>query len=158
MFFPTFLDGPTISYHLEKKTADDARAFCNGIGSNLYEPRNLSSNAFVTREAKAKGITQFWIGIRDVQTEDTFRYDSNGEQITWNNWKQGQPNNAGGGEDCTSVGVTKMATSNGNWNINIASSEAGLWWDQKCHFLKEFVCESSVKVVFIKNVFTWLFW
>ena len=111
------------------------------------------SENFCYNRSKGAGLTQFWVGIRDVQTQGTFRYDSNGEQITWNNWKEGQPNNFQGGEDCVAVGVTA-----GSGDTDVGTSEAGLWWDQKCHFLKEFVCESSGKVVFIKNVFTCLFW
>ena len=132
---------------MQKKTADDARAFCIGIGSKLFEPRDFPSNAFVTSEAKARGMSQFWIGIHDAQTEGEFRYDSNDEQMTWSNWKEGQPNSFGGGEDCISVGVTVRSYSNGSGETHIDSSEAGLWWDQKCHFLKAFVCESSGNVI-----------
>ena len=127
---------------MEKKTAEDAAAFCNGMGSKLFEPRDFPSNAFVTSEAKAIRMSQFWIGIRDVQTEGTFRYDSNAERITWNNWNSGQPNNEGG-EDCTIVTVTQYSNSNGNGKIDVNSSEAGQWWDTKCDFRKAFVCERA---------------
>ena len=131
---------------MEKKTAADARAFCNSIGSKLFEPRDLPTNAFVASEAKARGLSQFWIGVGDVQTESTFRYDSNDESITWNNWNKGQPNNYGVGEDCTAVGVTQISYSYGReWSheLNLDSSVIGQWWDQQCHNLKGFVCESS---------------
>ena len=129
-------------FQFEKKTVVEALAFCNSIESKLFEPKDLPSNAFVTTEAKARGLTQFWIGIRDVQTEGTFRYDSNAEQITWNNWNSGQPNNEGG-EDCTIVTVTQYSNSNGNGKIDVNSSEAGQWWDTKCDFQKAFVCERT---------------
>ena len=60
----------------------EALAFCNSIESKLFEPKDLPSNDFVTTEAKARGVSQFWIGIHDIQTEGTFRYDSNDDQIT----------------------------------------------------------------------------
>ena len=135
---------------MEKKTAADARAFCNGIGSKLFEPRDLPINAFVASEAKARGLSQFWIGVGDVQTEGTFRYDSNDDSITWNNWNKGQPNNYGVGEDCTAVGVTQISHSHSTGKYshehNLDSFEVGQWWDQQCLYLKAFICESAGNV------------
>ena len=128
-------------FQFEKKTVVQALAFCNSIGSKLFEPKDLPSNDFVTTEAKARGVSQFWIGIHDIQTEGTFRYDSNNESITWSNWNEGQPNDNGGGEDCTTVGVTQITWASGDQNID--SSHVGQWWDQQCHYLKAFVCEST---------------
>ena len=116
------LFGTTYSFQHEKKTAADARDFCSSIGSKLFEPKNLPSNAFVAHEAKAKGISQFWIGIHDLQREDVFRYDSNDEEVTWKNWNSDQPNNNLGGEDCVAIGLTKMSNSNGNGETNVDNS------------------------------------
>ena len=132
---------------MEKKTAADARTFCNSVGSKLFEPKDLAGNEFVTSEAKKRGMTQFWIGIGDDKNEGIYRYDGNDETITWSNWYQGymdiQPNNYGN-EDCTAIAVTKMEWASGNvGHDDIKSSNAGKWFDQKCHFEKAFICESA---------------
>ena len=104
-------------FQLEKKTAADARTFCNSVGSKLFEPKDLAGNEFVTSEAKKRGMTQFWIGIGDDKTEGIFRYYSNDETIIWSNWYTGfmdiQPNNYGD-DDCTAIAVTKMTWASGN--------------------------------------------
>ena len=129
-------------FQLEKKPLVYAKRDCASIGSKLFEPKSLASNTFVTQEAKKKGMSQFWIGIHDARTEDSFRYFSNNKEITWINWRYDQPNNNEGGEDCVSVGVTRYSWSNGGGESSIYGNDVGKWWDQKCTFLKAFVCES----------------
>ena len=97
-------------------------------------------------------MSQFWIGIHDLQSEGVFRYDSNDEEVTWKNWNSDQPNNNVGGEDCVAIGLTKMSNSNGNGEANVDNSDAGQWWDQKCHFPKAFVCESLGNVASRQNI------
>ena len=45
-------------------------------------------------------LTLTWIGLDDIDEEDTFRWRSSGQQLTWNNWKSDEPNDPVGGEDC----------------------------------------------------------
>ena len=65
------------------------------VGSKLLEPETEDANNHVTEASNARDISQFWIGVSDLQKESEFRYDSNGQKITWENWDNGQPNDYG---------------------------------------------------------------
>jgi hypothetical protein len=138
----TVWKGKRYCFFHEKKTWNGARDFCRRVGSKLLEPETEDANNHVTEASNARNISQFWIGVSDLQKESEFRYDSNGQKITWENWANSQPNDNEGGEDCTSVGVTERSHSSGEGSTSLDSTEAGIWYDQKCSFTKAFVCET----------------
>ena len=72
-----------------------------------------------------------WIGLNDIANEGSFVYNSDQSSISWANWRDSQPNNVGGGQDCVA------ANRNGN----------GKWDDDKCDDLKSFVCEKGTSII-----------
>ena len=64
------------------------------MGRKLFEPRYLDQNMYVARMAGQMGISQFWIGINWFQGV-SYKYDSNDEEVQLQNWKDGEPSNAG---------------------------------------------------------------
>ena len=54
---------------------------------------------------------QYWIGLNDKETEDTWKWESGedlNDNLKWGRWKSGEPNNAENHEnveeDCAAVG------------------------------------------------------
>ena len=130
-------------FHTEKETAAKAIFTCKATGGKLVEPRNENENNFVANHAKDKLISQLWIGVNDISTEDSFKYDSKDIDIVWNNWDwaANQPNNYNGNEDCVAMGLSSMTSSDGTHEIQVTT--LGVWYDQSCTFKKAFVCEYS---------------
>ena len=51
----------------------------------------------------------FWIGVNDIDEEGTF-VSTDGSPLTYTNWKSGEPNDYGSGEDAV------VKHSDGFWN------------------------------------------
>ena len=69
----------------------------------------------------------FWIGAKDETTESEFVWEKAQEQLSFTNWYDGEPNNAGNGEDCVEV------------------SNFRKWNDLPCNEHRMFVCEFDTK-------------
>ncbi|EAT41960.1 AAEL006456-PA [Aedes aegypti] len=68
-----------------------------------------------------------WIGANDIAEEGQFTWQATGENVTYTNWKPGQPNNYGGKEDCVHIQYTA--------NVDFQ------WNDDQCSKKKYFICE-----------------
>lgn len=64
----------------------------------------------------------FWLSGNDLMEEGIFSWSSNGRPITFKRWLSGQPDNAGGNENCVEM-------YDHQWN------------DNKCQNDMYFVCE-----------------
>ena len=119
-------------YHFSQNRLkfSEAEAICKSNNAKLFEPKNAAINTDIAAKAKAKGIKHGpWIGIHDINDENNFVYASNNAiKISWTNWKNGEPNNSGGKEDCV-----QLSTTNGKWN------------DNNCNRQLQFVCKISKK-------------
>ena len=69
--------------------------------------------------------TAHWLGIHDTEIEGLFVYESDGTEITFDQWNAGEPNNLGD-EHC----VQKQAS--------------GFWNDGNCDQHLTYVCEYLV--------------
>ena len=89
----------------------EAQSFCNINGGKVFEPRNENFMKNLLDYAKNCGIIdEFWLGINDKSVEGKFVYTSDKSPIWFNNWNEGEPNNAGDAENCVQV------KQNGFWN------------------------------------------
>ena len=106
---------------------NDAKAFCMTEGGKLFEPKDAQENSGVTDYAFSNELRHFWIGIQDepVSPEGTWVYASDGSPLEYTNWKQGEPNNNSGDENCGEIGYFT----------------GDLWNDQECDTLLGSVCE-----------------
>nr|BAD98919.1 mannose-binding lectin [Lethenteron camtschaticum] len=106
-----------------KLTYADARRHCRGLGGELAAPRSASDNEALRLVVPAGEYA--YIGVDDTGREGTFTYAAGGGgPLGYNNWNAGEPNNAGGDEDCAVI-----VANGGKWNDVRCSRE--------CHF----VCE-----------------
>ncbi len=90
-----------------------AVAHCKALGGGLALPRDD-----VQQAAFAEGVetTTAWIDISDQQQEGVWRY-GDGTRATYLPWSEGEPNDAGGNEDCGGI-----HTLDGTWNDDDCSA------------------------------------
>ena len=81
-----------------------------------------SENALLVTAAAGNKV---WIGGTDAASEDTWKWDSTGTPLWYTNWYSGQPDDAGGNEDCM--------------EFNYRSS--GKWNDATCTIKLKYVCQ-----------------
>lgn len=96
---PQFMSGP------------QAQAYAQTFGANLISVQSASENADLLQALSNQGYSGqvIWIGFTDAALEGTFVwYDS--APVTYSNWAPGEPNNAGGNENCTQI------YPDGTWN------------------------------------------
>ncbi len=104
-------------------TFANAVSDCQSRGGKLFEPKSAAINDAVG----ALMTTSFLIGITDVASEGTWRYESDNQIYTYEKWFKAEPNNAGGNEDCIHVHATTY-----EWN------------DVPCGNSYGYVCEGLV--------------
>ena len=101
-----------------------ARAECQSRGADLVVLGDAEEAAWVHRTAVAESLRDYWIGLSDGDREGEFVWvDGAGAGFT--RWRDRQPDNGGGGEDC----------------VHFRGGD-GLWNDLPCDFALAFVCEA----------------
>ena len=120
---------------LEPKKWNQARNFCNNNSSYIVTINNDSENDFIADSAQSLyGESIWWIGYNDKNnggsadgsggSEDEFVW-YNGENPSYENWHEGEPNNYENSEDCTEMYI----------------STGGTWNDANCGQEKFYICE-----------------
>ncbi|XP_033746479.1 perlucin-like [Pecten maximus] len=103
-----------------------AASYCRTFNSKLAEPMDQSSVAFLSGEVKGSAPmrdTTYYLGGGDLFVEGEWIWMSTQAAIGVTNWNPGEPNDAGGKEDCVEIALT------------------GLWNDDVCDQPKGFICE-----------------
>ncbi|XP_004369948.1 mannose-binding protein C [Trichechus manatus latirostris] len=88
----------------EKMPFERVKAVCAQYRGSVATPRNAEENTAIQNVAKDEAF----LGITDEETEGQF-VDLTGRHLTYSNWSNDEPNNAGN-EDCV------MLLSDGKWN------------------------------------------
>lgn len=92
-------------------TGPDAQAYAQTFGANLISVQSAAENTNLVTALANQGYSSevIWIGFSDAISEGNFVwYD--GAPVNYTNWNVGEPNNAGGNENCTQI------YPNGTWN------------------------------------------
>jgi hypothetical protein len=100
---------------------EGARLQCEARGAHLMVSTSQAENELVTPLA---GIADVWVGGNDIDIEMTWVWIT-GEPMTYSNWRAGEPNNAGDGEDC----------------MIIEGELGGTWDDRPCDRQYAYLCE-----------------
>ncbi|VDH95787.1 C-type lectin domain family 10 member A [Mytilus galloprovincialis] len=85
----------------EKKSWHEAEGKCRKMGGYLVKVTSSAENSWLVNTITSKKVIQqnYWIGAADFkETEWTWVIDLS--KLRYSNWNSGQPNNAGGNEDC----------------------------------------------------------
>ncbi|XP_007902930.1 collectin-11 isoform X2 [Callorhinchus milii] len=107
----------------EEKRYMDAQAYCRDRGGLLSMPKDEIINSLIASYINQEGLTRVFIGIDDLDKEGQFFFTDGSPLLTFNKWRNSEPNNAYDEEDCAEM------VSSGGWN------------DVACHITMYFVCE-----------------
>jgi hypothetical protein len=117
--------GRTFLFCQDMRTWPEAEMFCAGLGGHLASIHSTAENDFIFQEINAFSHDKAWIGFNDRAVEGTFVWtDASPSDFT--DWAPGEPNNAGGNEDC---GQLDRFYPDETWN------------DEPCDEALRFVCE-----------------
>lgn len=108
-----------------KKTWDDSIVDCQRKGSYLVKVEDASENLWLQTVMIANNINILRIGAHDILHEGTWRWISDSTAVDYTNWGGGQPDNAGGSEDCAEL-----------WK-----AASYRWNDRPCTSLLRYICE-----------------
>ena len=92
-------------------TGPQAQSYAQTFGANLISVQSAAENADLVQALSNQGYSAevIWIGYSDAITEGSYVwYD--GAPLSYSNWAPGEPNDAGGNEDCTQI------YPDGSWN------------------------------------------
>jgi hypothetical protein len=104
-----------------------AEAYCRGLGGHLASLHDDADNDFAFRAANQLSHEKYWIGLNDLRRKHSFVW-SDGSPVTYTHFAPGEPNDAGGREDC---GQLNRYFPDDGWN------------DEPCEQTLRFVCESA---------------
>ena len=108
------------------RTYDEARAECQAQGSELAIINDLTENQWLHADATALRGQSYWIGLTDRAQEGSFVWFNN-QPPTYTNWNPGEPNDAGGGEDCAHIWSTTP-----RWNDIPCGQTMGVLCEDLC--------------------------
>ena len=116
-------------WNLQSKPFTEAKAHCETILGHIVEFKDKDEEDILLKHMRDtyEDTFTFWIGARDEVTEEKFAWESTGTELSYFNWYDGEPNNAGSGEDCVEV------------------SNFQQWNDLDCEEYRMFVCEFDTK-------------
>ncbi|XP_035699356.1 uncharacterized protein LOC118431996 [Branchiostoma floridae] len=115
-----------------RKNHDEAAKICRAEGGSLAMPQDQATNDFlVNLKNEVDGTSWFWLGADDKNDEGTWQY-ADGEPFgSYRNWFPGEPNQAGGNEDC----------------LMMFESPRNMWNDQGCATKQKFICQIKMPIV-----------
>ncbi|XP_058869022.1 C-type mannose receptor 2-like [Acipenser ruthenus] len=87
----------------ELKTWTEGQQYCREHHTDLVSIKNASENEDLVKQAQGK---PFWISLFN----EPWKWSHLGDNYTFHNWNQGQPNSGGWGENCVTISKT------GGWN------------------------------------------
>ncbi|XP_058865231.1 macrophage mannose receptor 1-like [Acipenser ruthenus] len=106
----------------ELKTWTEAQQYCREHHTDLVSIKSASENEDLAKKVQGK---TFWIGLFN----DPWKWSHQGDNYTFHNWANEQPNNMGGNEKCVIIGVRDGA-----------SQSRGEWHDKDCSLKLPFFC------------------
>ncbi|XP_015711711.1 collectin-10 isoform X3 [Coturnix japonica] len=107
----------------EEKNYREALMHCKDRGGTLAMPKGEVINALLADYISSSGLFRAFIGINDMEKEGQFVYADSSPLQNYSNWKDGEPHDSTGHEDCVEM------LSTGEWN------------DSECQVTIYFICE-----------------
>ncbi|XP_071181879.1 perlucin-like protein [Mytilus edulis] len=109
----------------DKLSWSNAQRNCQLIGGNLVNIDDSSENSWLKSNTNGVSGSAYWIGLFDL-VEGEFRWTNDQEVVSYKNFADGQPNNAGGKQDCVYLYYN-----------------TGEWYDDPCKNNLNYICEND---------------
>jgi len=122
----------------DKKNWTEAEDFCRKEGGHLASVHSNDTFAFVLEGMNRTGLQMAWLGGNDIEEEGTWKWvDCSPWNVTFTSpfWANGEPNNAGGAEQCLHHVFNYPP---------FRSSLYGKWNDEGCRREQGFLCSKSI--------------
>jgi len=102
---------------LRSATWQDSEARAVALGGHLATVRNQAENDWILQTFSSYGGAEriLWIGLSDRDKKSHFAWSS-GESVSYTAWAEGEPNNAGQGEDFVAMYYYPFHDQRGKWN------------------------------------------
>jgi len=104
-------------------SADDALDLCREAGMELVKIDDMAEQLLLNNWLSDSEQSSWFIGLNDRDIEDEWVW-SDGSEMRWSRWNNGEPNDYGQGEDCV-----ELRWYQDNWN------------DIRCDQSRPFICE-----------------
>lgn len=117
------LGGGTLAFCFSPRTYADAEADCVDQGGHLASIHSQEIQDNLVARAFEVQVSSWWIGLDDQASEGDYAW-TDGTPFDFSAWAGGEPNDAGGGEDCGHVT---------DWG-------GGAWNDIGCDAWMPYVC------------------
>ncbi|XP_058834251.1 perlucin-like [Topomyia yanbarensis] len=106
-----------------------ANEFCNSLQMRLATIKSKEENDAIAKYVKttdkfSEESCSFWIGATDLAEEGTFIWTGTGEQLTYTNWRRGEPNDENGSEDCLQLAYIPEYEYIWSWNDNVCAEQS----------------------------------
>ncbi|XP_066518025.1 CD209 antigen-like protein E isoform X1 [Hoplias malabaricus] len=111
-----------------KETWEESRQNCSERGADLVIINNKEEQMFLIDQYNG---STFWIGLTDKEIENTWKW-VDGQLLTEEFWRKGEPNNADKRENCAVFTVEPVESDQKTWN------------DFPCFKLQNWVCEFNL--------------
>lgn len=115
------------------RTWDESQADCRAAGYELVTIDNQAEESFLQAHQTILMMNNWWIGLNDQGQQGTFVWAGVPSTSGYLNFSPGEPNNAGGEEDCV---VDRYLRPDGH----VGTEE---WYDRPCSEPHPFICEKG---------------
>ncbi|XP_045179679.2 macrophage mannose receptor 1-like isoform X2 [Mercenaria mercenaria] len=125
----TFFRGHCYKYSREvRKVWEEAEAACVADKGHLVDINSVGENKFLVNLMNAVYvyISDAWIGLNDREINDTYVWVSSGQNATYTNWGQYEPNDVVWTQACVLMDKRK-----GQWN------------DRRCSYSRAYICKKA---------------
>ena len=117
------------------ETWDAAENFCQAQESHLASVPSSTVREYILNSMKRKNIPKVWLGGNDKGREGTWTW-TDCSFFGFTSWANGEPNNAGGNEDCLEMVL--------NWAYHSHELGEGMWNDKDCTIYQlQFLCSKK---------------
>lgn len=95
----TLFNGHAYKFYDQSMPWNEAKACCESMGGHLATVTSAEEQDILSNMVKPGTFGDYWLGGNDLLSEGVWQWVT-GEDWSYQNWADGEPNNSSGAEDC----------------------------------------------------------